>query len=60
MNYWTYEQAKECMSKNYPQIKTKREFVKMMQGRAIGYLPLRPNKTYKDKGWISWDDFLSR
>jgi len=59
MNYWTYEESKAHMATHYPNIKTKAQFVKKMQGWAVGFLPLRPNKTYKDCGWVSWKDFLN-
>lgn len=57
---WTYEQSKEYMKQHHAEVKTKAQFVKMVQGKAIGYLPLRPNKTYKGNGWISWEDFLNK
>ena len=58
--YFTYEEAKRFMEDHKPNIKTKKQFVKDMQGLAVGRLPLRPNHTYKDGGWISWDDFLNK
>lgn len=60
MSYWTYEKAKEHMNMQREEIKTKAQYVKMMQGKAIGFLPLRPNKTYKGNGWISWEEFLRK
>ena len=57
--YYTYQEAKEYMLKYKPNIKTKRQYVKDMQGWAIGKLTLRPNHIYKDNGWISWKDFLN-
>lgn len=48
------------MNMQREEIKTKAQYVKMMQGKAIGFLPLRPNKTYKGNGWISWEEFLRK
>jgi hypothetical protein len=58
--YFTYQEAKDYMSEYKSHIKTKRQFVKDMQGWAVGKLPIRPNKIYKDNGWISWEIFLNK
>jgi len=56
--YFTYEEAKEFVNKTKPHIKTKRLYVKDMQGWAVGRLPIRPNHVYKNKGWVSWEAFF--
>jgi len=52
--FLSYNEAKDLAQKN--KISTKKEwqeFVALNQN-----LPSNPNKTYNDKGWKDWDDFL--
>jgi hypothetical protein len=58
-------------SKNFRSFKEARKFARSLDlknsvdwtefsksGKRPDDIPGRPNKLYKDKGWVSWDDFL--
>ncbi len=59
---WSYEQARDFARKL--SLKNVQEWRKYRRGELINRPPLpdavtvNPQETYKDKGWISWGDFL--
>jgi len=56
-NYFSYDKAKEYV-KNL-EIKTLIEWKEKTKKELIPYfIPNRPERFYKNRGWISWGDFL--
>jgi hypothetical protein len=55
----TYEEAKK-MIKNF-NIKSNKEWriFSKKEGKKLN-LPSAPDRTYKNKGWTDWGDFLSK
>lgn len=51
--YSTYEEAKKAVRKLG--IKTKKEYQLLKKYKDDPMLTSSPNRTYKNKGWISWD-----
>jgi hypothetical protein len=56
---YSYEEAKNIVNPfNIISAKNWREFTKTEDFKTIK-ISVNPDRTYKDKGWISWGDFLS-
>lgn len=59
-NYLTYIDAKEWILKNISPIKSKSHWKLRVYDNSIPtFIPNRPERFYKNRGWISWGDFLS-
>jgi hypothetical protein len=57
VNYTSYVEAKKII-KNL-QINSRDEYKKFIKGELIPKtIPSRPERYYKNRGWISWGDFL--
>jgi superfamily II DNA or RNA helicase len=57
--YLSYEEAKEFVSK----LKLKNAedwFIYSKSGNKSDNIPANPSSVYKNKGWISWSDFLNK
>jgi len=55
--FLSFEKAKECAIELYFSSKNEwRDYCK--SGNRIKNLPSEPHVIYKNKGWISWNDFL--
>jgi hypothetical protein len=62
VNYITYEEAKKWIKNNLNSIENEESWKNNAKKKQIPYfIPNRPNRYYKNKnrGWISWGDFLS-
>lgn len=57
-NYITYEEAKEYINKNF-NIKSIKEWKKNLD-KIPNFIPKRPERFYKNRGWISWVDFFNK
>lgn len=58
-NYLSYNEAKDYMKNNYPNIKSSTQWKKFRNDNEIpSFLPLNPWHTYKNKGWLGWGDYL--
>ena len=58
--YLTYEDSKEWIIKNIGIINSKKKWKYLVSNEIIPYfIPNRPERFYKNRGWISWGDFLS-
>jgi hypothetical protein len=57
-NYTTYEEAKNYINNNF-NIKSIKEWKKNLD-KIPNFIPKRPERFYKNRGWISWVDFLSK
>lgn len=59
-NYLTYDDSKEWIIKNIGIITSKKEWKYLVYNKKIPYfIPNRPERFYKNRGWISLGDFLS-
>ena len=59
-NYLTYDDSKEWIIKNIGIITSKKEWKYLVSNKKIPYfIPNRPERFYKNRGWISLGDFLS-
>jgi len=59
-NYLTYIDAKEWIIKNLIPIKSRSYWkLKVNNNEIPNFIPNRPERFYKSRGWISWGDFLS-
>lgn len=57
VNYLDYESAKKRLKPM--NIKNSLRYYHMVKDVKILNLPLKPNRYYKNRGWVSWGDFLS-
>lgn len=61
-NYLSYEEAKKYIKDNNLNINTIEEwkhYIKNIKNiKNNKFIPNKPNRFYKNKGWISWGDFL--
>ena len=56
-NFLSYEEAREYVrSLNLKNNREWREWSK--SGMRPSNIPSNPDKTYQNKGWLGWDDFL--
>jgi hypothetical protein len=55
VNYLTYNEGKEFLSKY--NLKTAKDYQTLIKNNDFN-LPLKPNRFYKNRGWVSWGDFL--
>ena len=54
----TYEEAREKVK--HLNLKTRKDYVEYINTYSkIRGVPKQPNKAYKEKGWVSWSEFLS-
>jgi hypothetical protein len=59
MNFLPFEEARECVRKlGFKSKKEWKEYCK--SGKKPNDVPATPYRVYKDKGWISWGDFLDK
>jgi hypothetical protein len=59
-NYLSYIDAKEWILENILSIKSRSHWKLKVNNNEIPYfIPNRPERFYKNRGWISWGDFLS-
>jgi hypothetical protein len=59
-NYLTYDDSKEWIIKNIGIVSSKKEWKCLVSNKKIPYfIPNRPERFYKNRGWISLGDFLS-
>ena len=59
VNYINYGDAKKYIKKKSNKIKNEKEWKLLAKNHLIpNYIPNRPNRYYKNRGWISWGDFL--
>jgi hypothetical protein len=56
LDFISYDEAKKIVNKK--DIKTNIEFKKWIKKNLNTKIPKAPEVTYRDKGWISWADFL--
>lgn len=57
IDYLSYEKAKEIIKKL--KIKTEKEWKITVKKKLIpNQIPNRPERYYKNRGWVSWGDFL--
>ena len=55
VNYLSYEEGKKFLLKY--NLKTEKDYYMFIKHNKIN-LPLKPNRFYKNRGWVSWGDFL--
>ena len=60
MDYLSYQEAKEFLKNNY-KINNYNDWLDLKKNENFpkNYLPLDPEKFYRDKGWKDWKDFLN-
>ena len=58
--YMSYDECKKYIYDNLPHINSGPQLRKYVIDNDIINIPLNPDFSYKDKGWISWDSFLSK
>ena len=61
VNYVSYDKAKNWLKENLININTQKKFKECAKNNLIpNFIPNRPERYYnsKDRGWISWGDFL--
>lgn len=56
--YLRFNDAKRYINK-YIKAKTSVEYKKYIKEKHIDFLPNKPFRFYKDKGWNGWEDYLS-
>ena len=56
--YLRFNDAKRYINK-YIKAKTSVEYKKYIKDKHIDFLPNKPFRFYKDKGWNGWEDYLS-
>lgn len=58
-NYITYNEAKVYIQSNYPDIKSRSQWTTFRLDNEIpDFLPMNPQNSYKNKGWLGWGDYL--
>jgi hypothetical protein len=59
VNYIFYKDAKKYIKKYFKNITSEKEWRKNLKNKKIpNNIPGTPQRYYKNKGWISWGDFL--
>jgi hypothetical protein len=59
-DYLSYIDAKEWIVKNFIPIKSRSCWKSKVYNNEIpNFIPNRPERFYKSRGWVSWGDFLS-
>jgi hypothetical protein len=58
--YMSYDECKKYIYENLHKINSKTQLREYILKNNIKNIPLNPESSYKDKGWISWDSFLSK
>ena len=55
----TYDELKEFVRKNATNVRNSREWINFVINHPeFNFLPKCPSASYKNRGWISWKDFL--
>ena len=55
-NYLSYKEAKKFLKKK--KFRYMKEYHNFVRKENINFLPYKADRFYKDRGWISWMDFL--
>lgn len=57
---WSYKKLKKYVRQNYPHIDSKNKWSKEFHNNInrLDFIPGNPDVVYKQRGWISWGDFL--
>jgi len=58
--YLPYDECKKYIYDNLPDINSGPELRKYILDNDIKFIPLNPHSSYKNKGWVSLDSFLSK
>jgi hypothetical protein len=55
----TYDELKDFVSKSANNVKNSKEWINfVINNPEFNFLPKYPSASYKNRGWISWSDFL--
>lgn len=58
--YMSYDECKKFIYENLDKINSKSQLRSHILKNNIKNIPLNPELSYKNKGWVSWDSFLSK
>ena len=59
IEFLPYEEAKQWVNKNYSNCQNAEQWRNIDRNELPMFIPKNPHTVYKDKGWISWGEFLN-